>query len=27
MGLAFLADPLHAPDSSCMNELGSVEFR
>jgi pimeloyl-ACP methyl ester carboxylesterase len=27
MGLAFLADPLHAPDSSCMNELVSVEFR
>ena len=27
MGLAFLANPLDAPDSSCMNELGSVEFR
>ena len=27
MGLAFLADPFHAPDASCMNEQGSVEFR
>jgi|WetSurSiteA1Bulk_404760.scaffolds.fasta_scaffold04371_2 pimeloyl-ACP methyl ester carboxylesterase len=26
MGLAFLADPLHAPDSSCMNEPESLEF-
>jgi len=27
MGLAFFDDPLHAPDSACMNELESVEFR
>jgi pimeloyl-ACP methyl ester carboxylesterase len=28
IGLAFFDDPLHAPDSSCMNDLaGSVEFR
>jgi pimeloyl-ACP methyl ester carboxylesterase len=26
MGLAFFDDPYHAPDSSCMNDLGSVEF-
>jgi len=27
MGVAFLDDPFHAPDSSCMNELEGVEFR
>ncbi len=27
MGLAFLANPLDAPDLSCMNELDSLKFR
>jgi pimeloyl-ACP methyl ester carboxylesterase len=27
MGLAFLDDPLRAPDSACMDNLGSIEFR
>jgi pimeloyl-ACP methyl ester carboxylesterase len=26
MGLSFFDDPYHAPDSSCMSDLGSVEF-
>ena len=27
MGLAFLDNPLHTPDSSCINELEDLKFR